>query len=124
MPLIQQDVSVIRHFRGDNHTVTVTVRRKASAPPHPWVVQDITGASAVLTVKRKASDTPALFSVNGVITGAATLGVFTFEVLPAMTVALGPSSGYVYDIEIVLGTGQVYTVSKGKYDLLEDVKTP
>lgn len=109
-------------FRGDSHTVEVTVKKKnPSNPTGPLLLVDITGASAVLTVKTRANDTTALIARAGTIPNPpGTDGLFSFEFAPADTASLKPGP-YVYDVQVTDALSKVYTVLKDVFEVKEDV---
>lgn len=123
MPIVQTDSqNRLTFFRGDSHTVELTVKKKNPAnPTGPLIVQDLTGATAVLTVKIRATDSTALVQkVGAFVNPPGTDGKLRFEFVPVDTINIQPGP-YVYDIQISLPLGKVYTVVKGTCDLMEDV---
>lgn len=109
-------------FRGDSHTVEVTVKKKNPAnPTGPLIAQDLTGATAVLTVKIRATDSTALVQkVGSFVNPPGTDGKLQFNFVPVDTINIPPGP-YVYDIQVSLPLGRVYTVVKDTLDLKEDV---
>lgn len=112
----------ISMFRGDDHTVLVTVKEPNPANTELLIPVDVTGSSSKLTVKMRASDEVPLFQKTGSVLNG-TLGQLSFDIVPADTVDLVPCP-YSYDTEVTLANGKVYTVLRGQLNLKEDVTTP
>jgi len=89
-------------YRGDRHSITVTVTDADAA-------FDLTDYTMTLTCKKNLSDTDAQaqFQVAAVITTPAT-GIGVITLLPTHT-TIEPGN-YYYDIQINSGTTLVYTV--------------
>lgn len=121
MPLITQDTTTIRMFRGDDHNVRVTVKRRSSTPPYALVLQNTAGSTSFLTVKALSSDVP-LVLLNGTPVGDGSTGEIEFNFVPADTDSLAPCP-YTYDVQCLIA-GKVYTLNKGVFNLLEDVTRP
>lgn len=121
MALISQDTTVIKMFRGDDHHVRVTVKRKLSTPPYTLVVQNTAGSTSFLTVKKLSDDAP-LVLLQGVPFGDGSTGELAFDFVPADTENLAPCP-YTYDIQALIA-GKTYTVAKGVFNLQEDVTRP
>jgi len=121
MALISQDTTVIKMFRGDDHHVRVTVKRKLATPPYTLVVQNTAGSTSFLTVKKLSDDAP-LVLLQGVPFGDGSTGELAFDFVPADTENLAPCP-YTYDIQALIA-GKTYTVAKGVFNLQEDVTRP
>lgn len=106
--------SKISLYRGDSHSVVVTVTSDGSTPVN------LTGGSAKLSVRKTGSTY--LIQVTGTLS-APTLGQTTFTFLPADTQTLTPG-GYTYDVQVTLSGGSVYTPLLGVFELKEDVTRP
>lgn len=108
----------IEIYRGDNRTLEVRVTDSADQPV------DLTGASIRFTVRKgvdkevlieKTSSDPAQAKITD-----ATGGVLEVYLVPADTKKLKPG-GYVFDVEVTLSNGKVYTVVFGNFVLNGDV---
>lgn len=109
--------NVISVFRGDDHTLDVTVKQRSSTGV--LTVVDVTGSSSVLTVKKAATDTVALISKAGTITDGPA-GELQFVLVPSDTSSLTPGF-LVYDVQVTLASGKIYTVLKDIFSLKQDV---
>jgi len=112
----------IERYRGDSHSEVFTVTDSAG------VAVNLTSASARFTVKSRDTDAQAdavltrTSAVGGGITITAATGVVTVAFVAATMAALSPGR-YVYDLEVTLSDGTVYTVADGWFTLLADVST-
>ena len=105
----------VQMYRGDSRTVEITVTADGSA------VDLSTVAAYVMTVKKNADDPTATITVTGTIANApGTDGVIEFLLVPADTASLA-GGAYVYDVQLTMETGDVYTVAKDQFIILDDV---
>lgn len=109
-------------FRGDTHTVEVTAKKKNPAnPTGPLIPVDVTGSTSLLTVKTRADDNTILIQKAGTIVNPpGTDGKLRFDFIPFDTASLKPGP-YVYDVEVTVPVGKVYTVLKDTFEVKEDV---
>jgi len=113
----------IERYRGDSHNEVFTVTDSTGT------AVNLTSATARFTVKAAVTDAQAdavlALSSEGV-SPAITLG----GVAGTVTVAFGPDDmeaidpgRYIYDLEVTLSDGTVYTVVEDWFDILADVST-
>ena len=112
--------AAIYMFRGDSRTLAITVTDSADQPI------DLTGAIARFTV-RKAIDKEVLISKSSADPAQIdiidpTNGKLEIYIVPNDTKTLKPG-GYVFDVEITLSNGKVYTVVFGNFIVKGDVST-
>lgn len=113
----------IERYRGDSYSEVFTISDAAGA------VVDLTSATARFTVKAQESDALAdavlALSSEGVgaaITLGGVAGTVTVAFDPDDMAAIDPGR-YVYDLEVTLSDGTVYTVPKEAFIILADVST-
>jgi len=108
-------------YRGDSHTVSVFVKSESSTGVQTAI--NIASATGKLSVKTKHSATAYLFTqVDGVVEDAPT-GEMSFTIPPAATQDLNPGV-YVYDVQVTLASGAVYTVASDTFEIKADVTRP
>lgn len=114
----------VEMFKGDNRKLKVTAIRKDTNEP-----QDLTDTKIRFSVKaRLADETAAIFKHNSVDGGGdtevkvldATGGLFEIYLVPSDTQDMNPAS-YMYDIEIVTPLDEVYTLTRDRLILKDDV---
>ncbi len=111
----------IERYRGDSYPETFTVTDSTGT------AVDLTSATVRFTVKRAATDDQedailALSTDNGVEITDATGGEITVSFEADTMEDIDPGV-YVYDLEVTLSDGTVYTVADGWFTLLADVST-
>jgi hypothetical protein len=107
-------------FQGNSHSILVTVSQQLSGATPPLTTpMDVTGATSVLTVKKRGADSTILLQKSGtVISGPA--GQIQVDLVPADTASLPPLP-YVYDVQVTLLGGKVYTVVRDYFEVKENV---
>jgi len=113
----------IERYRGDSHSEVFTITDAAGA------AVNLTSASARFTVKREVTDAQA-DAVLALSSGGTSPAIMLGGSAGTVTVAFDPDDmealdpgRYVYDLEVTLSDGTVYTVAKDALDLLADVST-
>lgn len=107
----------ITFYRGDSYPITLTIRDKDTSDP-----VDITGYSFRMTVNTEKDPTSIatqLFTVDGVLDADPTTGRVSFT--PSDTDTDHPSGTYYYDIEMTDTGGNVRTIAKYKFKLVQDI---
>lgn len=100
----------IIHMRGDSALLAIDLWLNGK----PYEMQE--GDSAVLTVKKNIKASDFLFQK--------TMEDGAFYIVPADTINLKAPASYIYDVQMTLADGQVYTVAgPATYRLLCDVTT-
>lgn len=116
----------ISFFRGDTHSVDCTVKEVDPDDPSRKTLRvvDVTGSSCVLTVKAStAAGAVVLVSkAGGIINAPGTDGQIRITLEPADTENLTPGK-FVYDVQVTLSGGEVYTVLKDEFEIRADVTT-
>lgn len=113
--------TAVSMFRGDSHTVQVTVQSR-NLTSGALTPQDLTGGVGKLTVKKKDSDTANLLQKTANPDSPATAGIISFNIDPSDTASMSPGV-YTYDVQISLSGGRVYTVAKDRFELKADITT-
>jgi len=85
-------------------------------------VVDLTGAVCIFSVKEKKSDTTFAFQLSTAVPadgmiGAADEGEAFFFVKPSDTTGLGAPCQYVYDVQVTLASGKIFTTVEGYLNL-------
>lgn len=109
-------------YKGDNKSYICTVKDKDG------VEFPLTGASITFTVRATELGAESFKRQNLAAGGDATEiedsdlanGEFIIHIIPANTTGLTPGK-YFYDIEITTSTAKVYTVSKGTFEIIQDI---
>ena len=117
----------IRHYRGDNRTLALTVTDANG-------VVDLGGASIWFTVKRSANDLDAdaiISKASGSVPGGGNeqiditspaTGEAEIYILPEDTAGLQvPTYDWVYDVQVKTSEDKVYTVKQGTFRLLPEI---
>lgn len=103
-----QNVSM---FKGDNHTITVTVRDAAGA------VKDLTGATVKWAMNNTPNGTPKLSKstiTSGVAITDAPAGVCVVTIAQSDTISLAPNT-YYHELEVTDAAGTKATVMTGSF---------
>lgn len=112
----------IELYRGDSRTFKVTVKDENGN------AVDITGASIKFSVKERIGDASYVFQKTSAqsseitITDAAN-GEYEVYIVPANTQNLDIVS-YQYDSELIVATGEVYTIVRGEFTVLAEITRP
>lgn len=109
-------------YKNDNKTYVCTVKDADG------VVFDLTGASITFTVRETELGAESFKRQNLAAGGDATEiedsdlanGEFKVHIIPTNTSGLTPGK-FFYDIEITTSTSKVYTVSKGTFEIIQDI---
>jgi len=104
---------IITRFRGDTYRLRLLV--KDSETGVPLDLASMTAQLSVSSVENPAAP-PDIFSVSGAIVTPATSGQIDF--VPPSNTAAG---NYWYDVQVTDGSGQVRTLVKGEYRIVQDV---
>lgn len=101
--------ATIKVYRGDNYSLQVTVLDEGGSPI------DLTGASITFSVKTDVDAGSYSFQCTtaggDVVPVTPASGIFRVDVAPADTQSLDPGD-YVWDAQITLSGGEVYTVPR------------
>ena len=105
-------------YRGDSYPINILIKNKSTGQPI-----DLTGYSFLLTcssVKDPVDTSSQLFQVDGVIPDQTTnTGEVVFT--PSETdTAIDPGK-YFYDIEMTDPVGNIRTIAKYKFNILQDI---
>lgn len=107
----------IEWYRGDGYPFELTILAKGTT-----TAIDITGYSFKLTVdetKDPEDDSTKLFDVDGVLDGDPTTGKVSFTPTSVNT-DLEPD-GYFYDVQMTDGSGNIRTIAKAKWKIVQDI---
>lgn len=107
--------ATITMYRGDTNLVQVTPTYtdvNGAETPLP-----VAGSTSLLTIKA-VGGSATILQLSGAVVSASVQ--FTFA--PAYTINLLPQT-YDYDVQISTSGGDIYTVAKGLFKLLQDVTT-
>lgn len=123
----------ICRYRGDTDPITVTIRDATTK-----VIQDLTGFTnftlSVTSIENPTDDTTTVFKLAGDTSNANNLTngkvVFNYSTLQdslgaSVAISTITAGNYFYDIQQTDAAGNIKTIAKGEFELLEDnTKTP
>lgn len=113
----------ITMYKGDNYTAEVTVVDENGS------AVNITGSGVIFTVRPSLDSADITFQRKNLAAGGDATqiemtdpanGVFKLYIVPANTSGI-TSKTYVYDFQVTLATGEVYTVIQSTLEIEEDV---
>ncbi len=106
----------VEWYRGDSYPVELTIKNATTK-----AVIDLTGFSFVLTVdtlKAPPDDTAKAFEITGVIDDPTT-GIVSFT--PTVIQTDVPPKTYYYDIQMTDASGNIRTIAKNQFVILQDI---
>ena len=107
----------IEWYRGDSYPLELTIKNKETK-----VIIDLTGYAFSLTVdtlQDPPDDTTQVFEVPGVLDIDPTLGRVSFT--PTVLQTAIDAKGYFYDVQMTDSSGNIRTIVKNKWKILQDI---
>ena len=111
------DSNAITFYRGDSYPISLTIKDAATK-----AAVNLSGASLKLTVNSEPSplnDDEQVFQLEGVVQEPATGGIVRFT--PTAEDTSLPVKKYFYDIELTDSDGNIRTVVKSTFSILQDI---